>query len=239
MRGSVALLPLLALAATALPGPVPASAPASPEAAESQPPPPSPAPETATVSGFAQMVRYGRAAALARNPQSGSISAILSDPFALDGRRARFPAGQQHIMLIDLDPAGGTLVPPATPERQQGLILSFAVLREAGIAIRWISDLPVEEAGRLRTALELSGLDPRDEDIISLRPENQARKQEHREYLAKTACITAIGGDERADFDERFRYLKNPAAGADLDKVIGDGWFLIDPVFPVDGEKTK
>ena len=85
----------------------------------------------------------------------------------------------------------------------------------------------------------LFGLDPRGQDIISLRPESQARRQEHRENLAKIACITAIGGDERADFDERFRYLKNPAAGADLDKVIGDGWFLIDPVFPVDGEKTK
>lgn len=230
----------------------PARAPASAAGDASAPPRtevalPAPAPATepvpdkpvAKTTGFAQLVRYGRAAALGRSAQTGSLSAILSDPFALDGQRARCPVGQQHVVLIDLDPAGGVFVPPAAAERQQGLILGLAVLREAGAVIAWISDLSVDESGSLRNALESSGLDPRGEDIISLRREGDERKQERRDNLARTACIVAIGGDERADFDERFRYLRNPAAGADLEKVIGDGWFLIDPLFPVDGDKTK
>ncbi|NJK31325.1 MAG: hypothetical protein HC927_02305 [Deltaproteobacteria bacterium] len=51
------------------------------------------------------------------------------------------------------------------------------------------------------------------------------------ENLAATACIIAIAGDERADFDERYRYLRNPRAGAQLDLLIDDGWFLIEPIF--------
>jgi hypothetical protein len=223
-------------AASAAPAPAPAPA-------LSAPPPSEPAPTAETPAsrstGFARLVRYGRGLALARSPETGSLSAILNDPFALDGKRSRCPVGEQHVALIDLDPAGSVLVPPAAPERQQGLALGLAVLREAGVVIAWISDLSINESGALRTALEKSGLDPRGEDIISLRRDGDDRKQERRDNLAKTACIIAIGGDERADFDERFRYLRNPEAGAALEPVIGDGWFLIDPVFPVAGEITK
>jgi len=289
MRRSLKVLPLLALASTALPGCVaavlpalagsavagrqilesddadspaprpavavraePAEAPPAVPLAEPAKPVPSPAAQSlkaepapaeekpaVKTSGFAQMVRYGRSLALARSAQAGSLSAILSDPVALDGQRARCEVGEQHVVLIDLDPAGGVFAPPAAPGRLQGLALGLAVLREARVVIAWISDLSVDESGNLRSALETSGLDPRGEDIISLRRDGDDRKQARRENLAKTACITAIGGDERADFDERFRYLKNPAAGAELEKVIGDGWFLIDPLFPVAGDTSK
>jgi len=226
--------PAVPVAEPAKPVPSPAVQPPAttePAPAESKPP--------VKTTGFAQMVRYGRSLALARSAQAGSLSAILSDPVALDGQRARCEVGEQHVVLIDLDPAGGVFVPPAAPGRLQGLALGLAVLREARVVIAWISDLSVDESGNLRSALEKSGLDPRGEDIISLRRDGDDRKQARRENLAKTACITAIGGDERADFDERFRYLKNPAAGAELEKVIGDGWFLIDPLFPVAGDTSK
>lgn len=206
------------------------AAPASSAAAPLKAVPPPAEQAAPRTTGFAQLVRYGRSVALARSAQTGSLSAILSDPYALDGQRARCPVGQQHVVVIDLDPAGGVFAPPAAPERQQGLVLGLAVLREARVVIAWISDLSVEESGNLRNALQKSGLDPRGEDIISLRPDGDGRKQERRDNLARTACIIAIGGDERADFDERFRYLKNPAAGAELEKVIGDGWFLIEPL---------
>jgi len=49
--------------------------------------------------------------------------------------------------------------------------------------------------------------------------------------IAGITCIVDIAGDERADFDERFKYLRNPEAGAGLEPVIGDGWFLITSLF--------
>lgn len=243
-RAAPAEAPRVVPAASTPPPAVPLAEPAKPvpsPAAQSVKAEPAPAEEKPAVktSGFAQMVRYGRSLALARSAQAGSLSAILSDPVALDGQRARCEVGEQHVVLIDLDPAGGVFVPPAAPGRLQGLALGLAVLREARVVIAWISDLSVDESGNLRSALEKSGLDPRGEDIISLRRDGDDRKQARRENLAKTACITTIGGDERADFDERFRYLKNPAAGTELEKVIGDGWFLIDPLFPVDGDTSK
>ena len=105
--------------------------------------------------------------------------------------------------------------------------------------IAWLSDFSVNQSGALRTALEQSGLDPRGEDIISLRRDGDDRKQLRKENLAGITCIIAIAGDERADFDERYKYLRNPEAGAELEPLIGDGWFLIEPVFPSQGRKAN
>ncbi|KPF63052.1 hypothetical protein IP79_10845 [Porphyrobacter sp. AAP60] len=157
---------------------------------------------------------------------------MLADPIELDGKRRQCAAGEQPVALIDLDPAGGVFDPPANPEKQPGLALGLAVMREAGVVIAWLSDLSVNRSGGLRTALEQSGLDPRGEDIISLSRDGTDRKQLRMENLAGITCIIAIAGDERADFDERYKYLRNPEAGAGLENVIGDGWFLIDQVFP-------
>ena len=161
---------------------------------------------------------------------------MLADPVALDGKRRRCEAGEQPVALIDLDPKGSTFVPPANPAQQSGLQLGLAVLREAGVVIAWLSDLSVNQSGALRTALEQSGLDPRGEDIISLRRDGEDSKQQRMKNLAGIACIIAIAGDERPDFDERFKYLRNPEAGAGLEPVIGNGWFLIEPVFPTQGQ---
>lgn len=160
---------------------------------------------------------------------------MLSDPIELDGKRRSCAAGEQPVALIDLDPRGEIFTPPARPDKQPSLALGLAVLREAGVVIAWLSDLPVDESGALRTALEQSGLDPRGVDIISLRSDADDRKQLRKDNLAANSCIIAIAGDERPDFDERFKYLRNPEAGAGLEPVIGDGWFLIDPVFPKEG----
>lgn len=186
------------------------------------------APGRAAQFGFAQFVRYARDIANMDSP----LSAMLGDPIALDGVRRRCAAGEKPVALIDLDPAGGVFVPPVTAEKLPGLALGLAVLREAGVVIAWITDLPGAEAGALRTALEQSGLDPRGEDIVSLRSADDERKQLRRDNLAANACIIAIAGDERPDFDERLAYLRNPESGAMLEPVIGNGWFLIEQVFP-------
>ncbi|WP_156318299.1 hypothetical protein [Porphyrobacter sp. AAP60] len=224
--------PVVAAAPTVLPPP-PAPAPATPPAAAAAPnaaPPISPTASQQT--GFAQFVRYGRNLASGTTSDKGALSAMLADPIELDGKRRQCAAGEQPVALIDLDPAGGVFDPPANPEKQPGLALGLAVMREAGVVIAWLSDLSVNRSGGLRTALEQSGLDPRGEDIISLSRDGTDRKQLRMENLAGITCIIAIAGDERADFDERYKYLRNPEAGAGLENVIGDGWFLIDQVFP-------
>lgn len=243
--------------ATGTPPPAVMSAlPAAPETAMRSPAPPPPQPQPqpqppATTepdttpaaesssdrsNGFAHLVRYARAMALSRSADKGMLSAILRDPVALDGQRRRCAPGEQPVVLIDLDPAGGVFTSPSSPARQQGTILGLAVLREAGVVIAWISDLSVDESGTLRTVLEQSGFDPRGEDIISLRRDGDDPKPARRENLAATSCIIAIAGDERPDFDDRFRYLKNPAAGAALETLIGDGWFFTDPLLSAEGD---
>jgi hypothetical protein len=196
------------------------------------------APTGPNQTGFAQFVRFGRAGASAAASAPGALSAVLADPVALDGRRRRCDAQAQPVAVIDLDPVGGIFTPPANPAPQSGLALGLAVLREAGVAIVWRSDLLADGTGAVRTALEQAGLDPRGQDIVSLRRDPEDRKQARMDNLAGTACIIAIAGDERADFDDRYRYLRNPEAGAGLEPIIGDGWFLIEPVFPLQQQDT-
>ena len=187
-------------------------------------------PLTPEQSSFARFVRYGQASALGSRGGADLPSAILSDPVALDGERRRCSPGEQPVAVIDLDPAGGVFKPPVKPAQQPGLALGLAVLREAGVEIAWLSDLPTTQSGALRTALEQSGLDPRGEDIISLRRDGADTKDQRRDSLAAITCIVAIAGDERPDFDTRFKYLRSPEAGAGLEPLIGDGWFLIAPL---------
>lgn len=245
-------IPAIAAAAPPAPAPAPTPAPVTPPAPRPAAPPSAPiaAPAAAASAAlpplasypdpdrpipqdqtnFARFVRYAQATARSANGGTELPSAILSDPVALDGKRRRCAVGEQLVAVLDLDPAGGIFAPPAAPAPQPGLALGLAVLREAGVEIAWLSDLSTEQSGALRTALERSGFDPRGQDIISLRRDGGGTKQERRDNLAGIACIIAIAGDERPDFDERFKYLRNPEAGAGLEPLIGDGWFLIQPL---------
>jgi len=248
---TAAKAPVIAVAPVEVAAPV-AAPPPAPVIRAPAPPPPMPVAAAAPVAaapvapvatpggapradqfGFSQFVRYGRGVAAVSAGATGPLSAMLADPIALDGERKRCAPGQQPVAVIDLDPAGGLFDPPADPERVPGAALGLAVLRDAGVQIAWLSDLPVAQIGAVRTALEIAGLDLRGQDIVSLRRDPEDRKQARKESLAATSCIIAIAGDAKPDFDERFQYLRNPEAGAALETAIGDGWFLIDPVFPV------
>lgn len=223
--------PVPAPTPTPMPAPTPAPAPAAAAALgpmTAYPDPERPlAPEQAS---FARFVRYTQAAARQAAGGAELPSAILADPVALDGKRRRCSAGEQLIAVIDLDPAGGIFAPPANPGKLPSLALGLAVLREARVEIAWLSDLSTDQSGSLRTALEQSGLDPRGQDIISLRRDEGDSKDQRRANLAGITCIVAIAGDERPDFDLRFKYLRNPEAGAGIEPLIGDGWFLIEPL---------
>lgn len=181
-------------------------------------------------ANFARFVRYAQAAARQAAEGAELPSAILSDPIALDGKRRPCAVGEQLVAVIDLDPAGGVFAPPLQPAREPGLALGLAVLREAGVEIAWLSEMSTNQSGALRTALEQSGLDPRGQDIISLRRDNGEAKDQRRASLAGIACVIAIAGDERPDFDIRYKYLRNAEAGAGIEPLIGNGWFLIEPL---------
>ena len=54
-----------------------------------------------------------------------------------------------------------------------------------------------------------------------------------REQAAQTACLVAIAGDERRDFDELFGYLRDPTMATHFDSLLGAGWFLVpNPLAP-------
>ena len=75
----------------------------------------------------------------------------------------------------------------------------------------------------------VAGLDPTGMDTLVLMSDIGERKQTRRDAIANTLCPIAILGDERADFDELYLYLKNPDSAIALDASIGRGWFLASP----------
>ncbi len=210
----------------------PAPQPTSPAASVSPPPPFSNQTGSLTPEqvSFARFVRYVEASARVAARGATLPSALLADPVALDGKRRSCATGDQLVAVIDLDPAGAVFAPPASPAKAPGIAIGLAALRAAGVEIAWFSDLATDKSGALRSALEQAGLDPRGQDIISLRRDGGEGKQARKENLAGIACVVAIAGDERPDFDERVKYLRNPEAGAGLEPLIGDGWFLISPL---------
>lgn len=223
--------PVAKPAPTPAPAPAPAPVAAAPTRVPALPSYPDPArPLAPEQANFARFVRYVLASAQQASGGADLPSAMLSDPVALDGKRRRCAVGEQLVAVIDLDPAGGIFAPPASPAKLPGLALGLAVMREAGVEIAWVSDLSTTQSGALRTALEQSGLDPRGQDIISLRRDDGDAKDQRRTNLAGIACVIAIAGDERPDFDTRFKYLRNAEAGAGIEPLIGDGWFLIEPL---------
>jgi hypothetical protein len=242
--------PILAPAPTPEPSPVGIAAPTPVPAAARAPTPAPPAPVIAAAPlaapsrsplaalqltrfdpAFASMANYAVAAIAAADPARPLQSALLRDPVALDGERQLCQAGQQPAVVIDLDTRDAPFAAPAAPAAMPEHAAALAELRDAGITIAWISQNTITETGPIRTTLERAGLDPRGQDVLVLMGGPDDSKQTLRETLAASTCILAIAGDQRPDFDHRFRYLRTPAAGAGLEPLIGDGWFLIRDLF--------
>jgi hypothetical protein len=157
-------------------------------------------------------------------------SAMPSDPVALDGRRRRCAVGDELVAVIDLDPTGRLFAPPANPAPQPGLALGLALLRDARVEIASLVNLPISQFSVPHTSLEQSGLDPREQDTISLRLDQSNAKAQRRVNLADITYIIATARDGRHDLAERFKYLRNPEAGVGIEPLIGNGWFLIPPL---------
>lgn len=193
--------------------PAPSAQPAAPDAL----------PGTGAYAEFAAFAR-----AQAAIPAAGAErrSAMLDDSTRLTAE-TEVCSIHPGAVLIDLDPAGGAFDEAAPPAGDPALAAALAELRREGVEIGWVSSRTADRAGAIRRALVSSGLDPdgRDQLVLLRLPEDS--KQTRREDFARSHCVLAIAGDERADFDELFAYLRDPAAATPLDTLIGRGWFLV------------
>ena len=156
-------------------------------------------------------------------------SALLASPGAFDTDRA--PCRDRPAMvLIDLDPGRDAFDPLAASVTDPALVEALATLRERNVAIAWQTRLGENFADVVRDVLARTGLDPMSEDRLETLGSLDERKQTRRDALAETYCIVAILGDERADFDELYLYLKDRDAVVPPDAIIGNGWFLASPI---------
>ena len=161
----------------------------------------------------------------------GRPSAIVTK--ASDLRAVRSDCGAlPAAVFIDLDPGRLTFDPLVPGAAAPALGAALAALRHSGVEVVWFSRLGANFAAAARTALAEGGLDPAGMDELVLMGDISERKQSLRDAVAQRVCPIAILGDERADFDELYLYLRNPDAAVALDALIGNGWFLASPFAP-------
>ena len=169
--------------------------------------------------------------ALSRRPDAADgriASAMLSPDAKLDLLPQLAPCERaERAVVIDLDPGAAAFEPAEQLGAQPALADKLDVLRRAGILIMWISRQDPNRVTDIADALLRSGLDPTGRDPILLTLGDGDRKQTLREQAAGTACVVAIAGDERQDFDELFGYLRDPTRASNFDPLIGAGWFLV------------
>lgn len=207
----------------ALPGPT-APLPGTPPVAA-----PVAAPFAVEAGGYTDFIRFAAAQA-ARDPvTSPRNSALLASSASMR------PVTQEcgilpPAIIIDLDPAGSKLSAAAALGNDPALAAGLAQLRSAEVTVFWASAASAVEAGRIRENLLAAGLDPWGRDPLLLMRRSDDRKELRRRETGKTHCIVAIAGDVRSDFDELFDFLRDPAAAAPLDELIGKGWFLTPPL---------
>ncbi len=149
--------------------------------------------------------------------------------------------GKPMAVLIDLDDKSGAAWATAeTLYRQNGLIEALAQLRESKISIIWLSDEPEAASARIMAILKEAQLSVKDSaDFLFLHRGTEDRKQARRWDAARNYCILAIAGDERADFDELYDYLRHPDGAITLEHMFGAGWFIAPPPFtPDSGDKS-
>lgn len=159
------------------------------------------------------------------NPRRSAILATAGSLQPVTGECGILPPA----VLVDLDPSGGMLELDVPFSPNPDLAEVLAELRLEGVAVFWVSGVTAAQAGKVRTHLLVSGLDPVGRDGLLLKRRADDRKDIRRRELARTHCVVAIAGDARGDFDELFDYLREPSAAAALDSLVGAGWFLTPP----------
>lgn len=172
---------------------------------------------------------YGALASYALRTLGGGLplpSAMLADPTSLQPIR-RDCQDNAPTLVIDLDPAG-SVVPIAGPVAvNTELARILADLRARNVQIAWITDRGPIDARAVRDRLVASGLDPASQDALYVERYPGETKQSRRTALAQTRCVIALAGDERSDFDDLYKFLRNINDARGLEMMLGNGWFLI------------
>jgi hypothetical protein len=139
--------------------------------------------------------------------------------------------GKPLAVLIDLDSKTNSDWSSATTlYRQNGLVEMLRRLHASEIDVIWLSDEPVAAAGKLSAILQEAGLSQSESnDFLFLDRGGEDRKQVRRWDAARSYCIVAIAGDDRADFDELYDYLLDPDGAFTLNHMFENGWFLTPP----------
>jgi len=149
--------------------------------------------------------------------------------------------GKPLAVVIDLDHADDSdWINASTLYRQNGLIEALRSLRAAEISVIWLSDKPLAAVNNISAILKDGGLSESEaDDFLFLHRGSDDRKQVQRWDAARNYCIVAIAGDERADFDELYDYLRDPDGAISLEHMFDNGWFLTPPplVIAKDAEK--
>lgn len=156
-------------------------------------------------------------------------SALLA-PGSTIGPADRLPCRNQSAgVMIDLDQGNAIFAPSSDSRPAPGLAERLARLRDAGVVVMWVSGADANGVGAIGDVLRNSGLDPTGKDPLLLVRSPEERKQVMRAEANQFACVIAIAGDRRGDFDELFDYLRNPDYALGLDAMLGDGWFIVPP----------
>ncbi|MEH6827095.1 hypothetical protein [Parasphingorhabdus sp.] len=134
-------------------------------------------------------------------------------------------------VVIDLDDVTGRdWIKAETLYRQNGLIEVLNSLRAAEISVIWLSDQPVTASQRISAILNEAGFSQSEsDDFLFLDRGAEDRKQVRRWDAARNYCIVAMAGDDRADFDELYDYLRDPDGAITLNNMFDNGWFLTPP----------
>ena len=199
--------------------------------------PPPDAPPAATNRAISPFRAYALAQADIAGGADKRMSAIV--PAASTLRPSRVPCGAlPPAVFLDLDPGRGAFDPLAPGQADAALGAALGELRGRGVKVVWFSRLGASFAPAVREALVRGGLDPPGADELVLMRDIGERKQSLRDAIARRVCPVAIVGDERADFDELYLYLKDPDAAVGLDDMIDKGWFLASPFLDPAGAST-
>ncbi|MGB5725452.1 MAG: hypothetical protein WBM39_13665 [Parasphingorhabdus sp.] len=139
--------------------------------------------------------------------------------------------GKPLAVAIDLDDTTGRDWTKAeTLYRQNGLVEALMSLRAAEISVIWMSDHPVAASDRISAILDEAGFSQSEaDDFLFLDRGGDDRKQVRRWDAARNYCIVAMAGDDRADFDELYAYLRDPDGAITLEQMFDNGWFLAPP----------
>lgn len=139
--------------------------------------------------------------------------------------------GKPLAVVIDLDDTTGRdWIEAETLYRQNGLIEVLLSLRAGELSVIWLSDQPLAASGKISAILNEAGFSQSEsDDFLFLDRGGDDRKQVRRWDAARNYCIVAMAGDDRADFDELYTYLRDPDGAVTLEPMFNNGWFLTPP----------